>query len=47
MGDDFCRSVVCLEVLLLDIADVGFSVQNCDVNILSRMVFREQLVYVI
>lgn len=47
MGEDFCRSIVCLKVVLFDIANVRFSVQNCDINILSRMIFREQLVYVI
>lgn len=46
MGEDFCRSLVCLKVLLLEIADVGFSVQNYDANILSRMGFRD-LVYLI
>lgn len=25
MGEDFCRSFSCLKVLLLEVADVGFS----------------------
>lgn len=28
MGEDFCRSLSCLKVLLLEVADVGFSVQS-------------------
>lgn len=28
MGEDFCRSLSCLKVLLLEVADVGFLVQS-------------------
>lgn len=47
MGGDFCSSLPCLKVLVLEIADVGFEVKNCDADILSRMSFREYYVFIL